>query len=368
MIEEDYMRLAIQLAMQTKHQTSPNPPVGAVLVKDGMVIGFGAHLVAGEAHAEVIAIDMARENVADATLFVTLEPCSHHGKTPPCTQYIMDHGIARVVVACQDRHDQVAGRGIAMLRDAGIVVDVGLLANEAMPLYDVFFHQITTKMPFVTVKTAMSLDGKTATATLESKWITNETARNDAHQYRHLYDAILVGVNTVLHDNPQLTTRVQSGRNPIRIIMDTHLRTPLEANVMTDGAAPTWMIVGSSVRPDKIAAYEKNPDVRVIQLDTDTIPIKAMLARLYEENITSVYVEGGATINGAFLRERCMDQLILYIAPMIIGGKQAPGPFLGEGFSRLQEALQMDIQDVAMMDGQIKVVATKEESTCLPEL
>jgi diaminohydroxyphosphoribosylaminopyrimidine deaminase/5-amino-6-(5-phosphoribosylamino)uracil reductase len=225
-----YMNLALNLAKGTLGQTSPNPVVGAVLVKENQIVGMGAHLKAGEAHAEVHAIQMAGIKAKGATLYVTLEPCSHFGKTPPCSDLVIRTGIKKVFVATTDPNPQVAGTGIERIRKAGIEVHLGLLQEEARELNKVFFYNIRTGLPFVTLKSAISLDGKTATVTGESKWITGEEARNDVHQYRHQHDAILVGVNTLIKDNPTLTTRLASGgKNPVRIILDTHLRTPKDA-------------------------------------------------------------------------------------------------------------------------------------------
>ena len=354
------MRLAIQLASQMKGQTTPNPPVGAVVVNNNVVVGIGAHLTYGEDHAEVIALNMAGKKTAGGTLYVTLEPCSHYGKTAPCVDYIIRKKIRRVVIACKDLNKKVAGRGIVKLKQAGIEVEIGLLEKEALTLYDVFFHYISTKLPFVTLKTAVSLDGKTATTSLESKWITNETCRIDAHTYRHQYDAILVGINTVLRDNPSLTTRIPGGRNPIRVILDTNLRTPVDANIVTDEQAETWIFVGSNVKNDKLEMFPSK-FVRIIQMKEKTIQIKQVLQLLGREKIASLLVEGGAEINHSFLTERQINQLIMYIAPIIIGGEKAPGVFGGDGFTRLTDALQLQINEIKNLDEQIKIVATKEE-------
>lgn len=360
MLEENYMRLAIQLAKETKQQTSPNPSVGAVIVKEGRIVGFGAHIKRGEAHAEVHAIQMAGKDAQDATLYVTLEPCCHYGKTPPCTEFIIESGIKRVVIACQDVHELVAGKGISRLREAQIDVSVGFLQEEAKPLYEQFFHYVTKGRPFVTLKAAMSLDGKTATESYESKWITNEAARQDAQQYRHTHDAILVGVNTVIADNPRLTTRLRGGKNPIRVILDSTLRTPLDANVIQDGATETWIFTNNSVSDTLIKSYTKHPLVRVFKMETNDVNVKDVLTKLYEEEIMSLYVEGGATVNNSFLREKVIDQFIVYIAPMLIGGKRAPGIFNGLGIERLADALTLSLNEVTTIDGQIKIVAKRK--------
>lgn len=241
MNDQYYMDFAIDLAKRVSGQTSPNPVVGAVIVKHGEIVGFGAHLKAGEAHAEVQAIKMAGlEKTSGATVYVTLEPCSHFGKTPPCSNLLIESRVKRVVIASVDPNPLVAGEGIKKLQDAGIETVVGVCQEKALALNEVFFHYIKTNTPFVTLKTAASLDGKTATYSGESKWITGPDARLDVHHYRHKHDAILVGVETVIKDNPSLTTRLPSGgKNPIRVILDTSLRIPIHSNVLTDGQVDT---------------------------------------------------------------------------------------------------------------------------------
>src|SRR5699024_2450915 len=214
-----YMGIALQLAKSVNHQTSPNPPVGAVIVKNDSIIGMGAHLKSGEAHAEIVALNMAKEAANEATLYVTLEPCSFTGKTGPCTDAIIDYNIKRVVVGSLDRNKKVCGTGIQQLQKAGIDVTTGILIEEVEELYKMFFHYIENNMPFITLKTAMTLDGKIATKTGDSKWITSELAREDVHMERQQHDAILVGVGTVLADNPRLTNRFSKRKNPLRIIL-----------------------------------------------------------------------------------------------------------------------------------------------------
>lgn len=361
LLDKTYMQFALQLAKSVKGQTTPNPPVGAVVVKDGAIIGMGAHLKYKEAHAEVIALQMAGEEAEGATLFVTLEPCSHHGKTPPCADLIITKKIKRVVIACKDQHEKVAGKGIEKLMQAGIDVEVGLLQEEALQLYDVFFHYINKQMPYVTVKSAVSLDGKTATSTGDSKWITNEAARLDVHHYRHLHDAILVGINTVLQDNPRLTTRIPHGKNPIRLILDTHLQTPIDAHIVTDEVAETWIFVSNQVTKAEKNKFSSNRFVRIISIDNEKINVKEVLQILANENITSVFVEGGATINDAFLQQKLINQFILYIAPIVIGGKEAKTSFAGKGFQKLKDALELHIKQVEMIDQNIKIVAERKD-------
>ncbi|GMB07792.1 bifunctional diaminohydroxyphosphoribosylaminopyrimidine deaminase/5-amino-6-(5-phosphoribosylamino)uracil reductase RibD [Thermolongibacillus altinsuensis] len=357
MNDEQYMRFALQLAQAAVGQTSPNPVVGAVVVKDGEIVGFGAHLKAGEPHAEVHALRMAGEKAKGATVYVTLEPCSHYGKTPPCADLLIEKEVRRVVVATTDPNPLVAGKGIAKLRQAGIAVDVGVLKEEADELNEMFFHYISTKTPYVTLKYAMSLDGKIATKTGESKWITSEEARRDVHRYRRAHDAILVGVETVLADDPSLTVRLgDGGKNPIRIILDTRLRTPLEAKVVRDGETPTWIVVGSEVTEAQMAPYrEKN--VQIIQMNEASITIPSLLKVLGEKKVMSLFVEGGAAVHGSFVAAKAFQKVIAYIAPKFIGGKEAPSPIGGSGFAHMAEVMSLQIKQVETIGPDIKIVA-----------
>ncbi|WP_155925656.1 bifunctional diaminohydroxyphosphoribosylaminopyrimidine deaminase/5-amino-6-(5-phosphoribosylamino)uracil reductase RibD [Bacillus sp. UNC438CL73TsuS30] len=357
MNDTDYMSLALNLAKSTLGQTAPNPVVGAVVVKDNQIVGMGAHLKAGELHAEVHAIEMAGEKAKDATIYVTLEPCSHFGKTPPCSDLVIRTGIKKVFVATTDPNPQVAGKGIARIRNAGIEVEVGLLQEEARELNKMFFYNISTGLPYVTLKTANSLDGKTATATGESKWITGEEARKDVHVFRHQHDAILVGVNTVIKDNPSLTTRLPSGgKNPIRIILDTNLRTPLTANVVTDGQAPTWIVTCSGIDEKREKEYH-DLGIKLIKLPEKQIIIREMLKVIGEMGISSLFVEGGAEVHGSFLKERAFQQVITYIAPKLIGGKLAPASFGGEGFETMKEVVSLKIKEVGRIGNDIRIIA-----------
>ena len=361
MQDEYYMNIALQLAKSVEGQTTPNPPVGAVIVKDGVIIGMGAHLKSGEAHAEVIALQMAGEKAKDATIYVTLEPCSHTGKTPPCADAIITKQLKRVVIASIDQHEQVAGRGIKKLRKAGIEVEQGILADETNALYTMFFHYIKNKTPYVTLKTAMTLDGKIATVDGESQWITGDKAREDVHIYRHLHDAILVGIGTVLTDNPKLTTRLPHGKNPIRVILDTHLRTPLDAHIITDEEAPTWIFVGNQVSNEKIQLYEAYEQVRIMPMSEQEINIKNVLQCLGKNQITSVFVEGGALINGAFLKAEYINQFIVYIAPKVFGGEHAKTSIAGDGIAKIKDALALQISTIEMIGDDIKLIARKGE-------
>lgn len=362
MSDLEHMEMALQLAKSVEGQTSPNPVVGAVVVRDGQVVGFGAHLKAGEGHAEVHAINMAGEKAKGSTIYVTLEPCSHYGRTPPCSRLLIQSGVKRVVIATTDPNPKVAGKGITQLKNAGIEVEVGLLKEKADKYNEVFFHYIQTGQPFVTLKSAVSLDGKIATTSGESKWITSEEARLDVHHYRHIHDAILVGVNTVLKDNPSLTTRLPNGgKNPIRVILDHHLRTPLEANVVTDRIAPTWIVTSKHAPIEKIDELQGR-GINVLKLEDEKIQVPTLLSLLGKHEVTSLFVEGGSEINSSFLKSRHINQVITYVAPKLIGGKNAPTAFGGEGFSNMKDIMSLEIKDVVKIGSDLKIISvpTKE--------
>ena len=357
MNDQDYMALAINLASVTEGQTSPNPQVGAVLVKDGRIIGMGAHLKAGEHHAEVHAISMAGDKAKGATLYVTLEPCSHFGKTPPCSNLVIESGIKKVFVASVDPNPLVGGAGVKKMLEAGIDVQVGLMEKEAKALNKVFFHYISTGLPYVTLKSANSLDGKIATVIGESQWITGEEARKDVHQFRHSHDAILVGVNTVIKDNPSLTTRLEAGgKNPVRVVLDNTLRTPLDSKIVNDRAAVTIIVTGARAEPERIKQFIELGIV-VIKLETEKVGIHDMLKKLGERDITSVYVEGGAEVHGSILKEKAFQQVITYIAPKLIGGKNAPAAYGGAGIARLEDTVPLEIKDVKQIGQDIRIIA-----------
>lgn len=357
----NYMQLALDLAQSVVNQTAPNPSVGAVVVKNGHVIGLGCHLFAGLAHAETYALNMHPELVKDSTLYVTLEPCSHFGKTSPCANAIIEKGLKRVVIATLDPNPLVNGRGVKMLADAGIQVEVGILEKAAQNLNKKYFYHIVNKMPYVTLKSGMSLDGKLATSTLESKWITGIESRIDTHSYRHDHMAIIVGVNTVIADNPALTTHhLPNGKNPIRIILDSNLRTPLSAEIITDRVSPTWIITNKDTSFEKIKPYLEHELVKVIQLDmTD---LKCILKELYQLGITSILVEGGNLIHTSFIEAGIFNQLILYMAPKLIGGENAPHFFAGNGFDKLAMAMNLNIECVTTIGEDIKIIANRKDS------
>ncbi|MEC1425943.1 bifunctional diaminohydroxyphosphoribosylaminopyrimidine deaminase/5-amino-6-(5-phosphoribosylamino)uracil reductase RibD [Bacillus sonorensis] len=357
MTDEHYMNLALGLAKQGEGQTGANPLVGAVVVKDGQVVGMGAHLKYGEAHAEVHAIQMAGRHAEGAEIYVTLEPCSHYGKTPPCVELVIRSGLKRVVVAAEDPNPLVSGRGIGMLKEAGIEVTSGVLKEQAEELNEKFMHFMRTGLPYVTLKAAVSLDGKTATTTGDSKWITSEEARMDAHKYRRNHQSILVGVGTIKADDPSLTCRLPGTANqPVRVILDTNLTIPLHAKVIHDNEAPTWIYTTSKADPDTIR-YLEDKGVQVNVLDSGSISVKAVLQHLAANGITSVYVEGGSTIHASFVNEGLYQQIIFYLAPKLIGGLHSPSAISGEGFQSMKDVPLLQFTTISKIGRDLKLAA-----------
>ena len=352
--DNHYMDMALGLAKSAVGQTSPNPLVGAVVVKNGAIVGMGAHLKAGEPHAEVHALRMAGDSARGATLYVTLEPCSHHGKTPPCADAVVAAGISRVVIAVLDPNSLVAGNGVQKLRDSGLEVTVGVKEEEARQLNEVFFHYITTKRPFVTVKTASTLDGKIASVTGHSRWITGSAARAQVHELRRQYDAILVGGGTVLADDPELTARCDGhtyGRQPVRVILDSHLRMPLSARVIQGVEhVPTWIFTTAEASPEKREAL-RTKGATVIAV-AGALEVDGVLSMLGERGITSLLVEGGADVNGSFLQARAIQKIVSYVSLKLIGGNGAPSPFGGLGLTSMNEAVVLTHTQVEQVDEQ----------------
>lgn len=345
--DEKYMRLAMQLAGNAIGRTSPNPLVGAVIVKDNRVVGCGWHRKAGTPHAEVHALNQAGELAQGADVYVTLEPCAHYGKTPPCAKALVEAKVKNVYGGLLDVNPKVAGKGFKILEDVGIHVEYGFLQDELRKQNEVFFKWIEHKKPFVVLKAAMTLDGKIATATGQSKWITNETSRAYGYKLRDIYDGIMVGINTVIEDNPMLTSRVDGGKNPIRIVVDSSLKIDINANVVQDKSAKTIVATTDKANKDKILKLQaQDVDVIVVDKDeNDKVDIEKLLDILGQQNICSILVEGGATLSGSFVAKKLVDKVYFFIAPKIIGGKEAKTPVAGTGILNLQEALALkDIQ------------------------
>lgn len=359
---EFYMDLAIQNARAMKGQTDPNPLVGSVIVNKNRVVGIGTHLKAWEPHAEIHALRMAGEEARGGTIYVTLEPCSHHGRTGPCAVAIRDAGLKRVVIATLDPNPLVSGNGVKILEDAGIEVIVGIRQEESRRMNEVFNKFIVQKKPFITLKAGITLDGKIATHSLDSKWITSEEARIDVHHLRNQNMAILVGVNTVIKDDPELTTRIQNGRNPIRIILDSNLRIPLNSKVIVDKNAETWIFTSQSVdlkTEEKLLSY----GIKVIRTNgAKQVNIEEVAEILGKNLISSMLIEGGGTINAAFLENRLIDKVILYFAPKLIGGKDAPSFLGGSGIDKMRDAVDLIDTDIIKIGKDFKLTGYPEYS------
>ena len=339
-----FMQMALELAEKGRGAVAPNPMVGAIIVKDGRIIGSGYHEKIGEGHAEVNAFRSATEDVAGATIYVTLEPCSHFGKTPPCSDKIIEKKIGRVVIAALDPNPLVSGRGVKKLQAAGIEVITGVLAEESSRLNEIFMKYIVKKEPFVVMKAAMSLDGKIATRTGESQWITGPAARERVHQLRSALTGIMVGVQTVIMDDPQLTSRLPGGKNPVRIIVDSTLCIPLEAKVLQNqDTAKT--IIATTERADRSkAARLEEAGIEILSVpanDDGRTDLKALMRALGERGIDSILLEGGATLNFAALQAGIVDKVQVYIAPKLIGGETAKTPVGGEGIEKLSQAFSV---------------------------
>lgn len=355
-----YMGMALDLATATIGQTSPNPSVGAVIVKDNKIVGLGTHLKAGTAHAEVVALDMAKEEAKNATMYVTLEPCSHIGKTGSCADLIIKSELKEVHIATLDPNEKVSGQGLDKLVNAGINITTGLLEKRAKAINKYFFTSMLQKRPFITLKQATSLDGKIATYTGESKWITSTEARVEVHKDRRLHDSILVGVNTIIKDDPELTVRLtESSKQPIRLILDTHLRTPITSKVITDNKTPTWIFTGNHVAQQLINEFETFQNVKIFQMESSHIELAQVLNILHKQEVRSVYVEGGSTVNGSFLKEGLIDEVFTYLAPILIGGETSPTSFQGLGIEKLSDAFDLEIKEVKRIGKDVLIISER---------
>ena len=343
-MDDKYMKLALELAVKGKGRVSPNPMVGAVIVKEKKIIGQGFHEAYGEAHAEVNAFKNAVEDVTGATLYVNLEPCSHYGKTPPCVDKIIEKKISKVVIGSLDPNPLVAGRGVKKLMEAGIEVKLSVLEDQCKKLNEVFMKYIVEKQPFVIMKSAMSLDGKIAAPSGESKWITGEEARNSVHKLRDEVSAIMVGVNTVIKDNPELTCRLEGGKNPIRIIIDSTLRIPMESKIIKGAdITPTIIAAAEGADKDKISLLEsKGVKVIITKAKNHSVDLKDLMNKLGELKIDSILLEGGAALNFSALEEGIVDKVQIYIAPKLIGGEESKTPVGGKGIELLKDAFRVE--------------------------
>jgi len=364
------MARAIELASRARGRTSPNPMVGAVLVAGDTVVGEGYHVRAGEPHAETLALLQAGDAARGSDLYVNLEPCSHHGRTPPCADAIIRAGVARVFAAIQDPNPKVAGRGFARMKEAGITVRVGLLAGEAKRLNEVYCTNMATSLPHVTLKIGMSLDGKTATRTGEARWITGEASRRRVHEMRNAVDAVLVGIGTILADDPELTTRLPGAdcRHPDRVVIDSHLRIPSRARVLAHrNRGRTILIAGPHAPEARMRELrELGAEVVVVDGGERRVDLRKVVERLFALGITSVLIEGGSEIAASSLESGIVDKLVFFIAPLLIGGREAPPVIGGRGVGPLADAPRLREVRWSAVGDDIMVEGTVRGTPCSP--
>lgn len=369
--DTQYMKMAIELALKGMGRVNPNPLVGAVVVKDGRIIGQGYHQQYGSPHAERNALASCTESPEGVTIYVTLEPCCHHGKNPPCTEALIQAKVARVVVGSADPNPLVAGKGITQLREAGIQVEEGCLQAECDAINFIFFHYITKTRPYVALKYAMSADGKIACHTGLSRWITGDDARHHVHQLRNQYAAIMVGIGTVLADDPELTCRLPEGVNPLRIICDTKLRTPLSAKVVTTAAQVPTIIATCCKDSQKHQAYlEAGCKVWVLPEKNGQVNLTFLMEKLGQEKIDSLLVEGGGTLNWSLLKEGLVQRVYTYIAPKILGGSTAQTPVAGLGVDNPQEGFYLKLRGTQQLGLDLLIeseIIPTGENPCLQE-
>ncbi|MEW4487436.1 bifunctional diaminohydroxyphosphoribosylaminopyrimidine deaminase/5-amino-6-(5-phosphoribosylamino)uracil reductase RibD [Thalassoglobus sp. JC818] len=358
--DSEAMTHALSLARRGLGYVEPNPPVGAVIVDShGNLIGEGHHQRFGGPHAEVVALTSATSKVRGATIYVTLEPCSHYGKTPPCADALIAAGLSRVVIGTMDPAEHVCGQGIERLRDAGITVDVGVCEPEARQLIGPFKKLQCEKLPYIHAKWAMTLDGRIASRTKASKWISNEQSRSIVHQLRGRMDGVLTGIGTVLVDDPLLTARPQGPRVPTRIILDRQLRLPLESQLIrTVDQAPVLVFCTDQAETERIEQVRQlGVEVEIVAIDsnTDRIDVFAVLRELGRRQMTNVLIESGGTLLGSLIDQDCVDEVHCFIAPRIIGGEGAISPVLGNGFDTMEQARRLRNPEVQALDGDVYV-------------
>lgn len=358
-LHEYYMKRALELAALGWGKTNPNPLVGAVIVREDRIISEGFHEALGSAHAEVSALKNAKETVKGCTMYVTLEPCSHYGRTPPCAKAIIEAGINEVVVAMVDPNPKVSGRGIRMLEDAGIKVITGVLQDKAMKLNEIFIKYITRKRPFVIMKTASTLDGKIASVSGDSRWVTGTASREYVHVLRDRVAAVMVGVNTVIHDNPSLTTRLpgKQGKNPVRIIVDSKGRIPLDSKVVSSTSASARTIVATTQAIDETTEEKLTAKgVQIVKVNSEGhVNLSMLMDDLYKLEIDSVLLEGGGTLNASALEAGVVDKAMFFIAPKIIGGQSAPTPVGGKGIELMNKALLLKEMTVCRFENDVLI-------------
>lgn len=362
------MRLALRLAKKGMGRTSPNPLVGAVVVKGKTIVGRGYHHRAGEPHAEVLALRQAGRKGRGATLYLNLEPCAHFGRTPPCTHAILASSIRRVVAGMKDPNPVVSGRGIRQLRRGGVTVDVGILREECRELNGPFSKFITTGKPFVTLKAAISLDGKVATRSGDSRWVSSQASRNYVHRLRQAMDAVMVGIGTVLKDDPLLTVRLPGEKKPhqpLRVVVDSRLRIPLHSQLVRTARLYPTLIATTRAASSSRRKWLAQANVEVLILENDAqghVSLKALMKELARRGVVSVLLEGGSTLTASAVREEVVDRLLFFLAPKIIGGERAPGVVGGEGILRLKDAKPVKILKVRRIGPDFLIEGAMESS------
>ena len=374
MTDQNYMLQAIQLAKQGEGWTNPNPMVGAVIVKNGRIIGKGYHKKCGELHAERNAIASLTESAEGATIYVTLEPCCHYGKTPPCTEAIIEQKIKRVVIGSRDPNPKVSGKGIKMLQEAGIEVIEDFMREECDRLNPVFFHYITTKTPYVVMKYAMTLDGKIATKTGASKWITREAARAEVQHMRHRYMGIMAGIGTVIADDPMLNVRVEGWKSPIRILCDSGLRIPLDGQIVKSAGKYRTIVAyadSENTEAKRKRLHEMGVETICCPDENNQVDLKKLMKYLGEEGIDSILLEGGGTLNDSALRAGIVQEVQAFIAPKLFGGMNSKTPVEGIGVRFPSEAVKLKCTDICQIGEDIRITCQvcgkEQEESCLQE-
>ena len=374
MTDQDYMKRAIELAKKGEGWTNPNPMVGAVIVKDGRIIGEGYHARCGELHAERNAIASLTESAEGATLYVTLEPCCHYGKTPPCTEAILEQKIKKVVIGSRDPNPKVAGKGAKILRDAGVAVVEDFMKDKCDELNPIFFHYITTKTPYVVMKYAMTLDGKIATKTGASKWITQEAARREVQYMRHRYMGIMAGIGTVLADDPMLNVRVEGWKSPIRILCDSGLRIPLDGQIVKSAGKYRTIVAyadSENTEAKRKRLHEMGVETICCPDENNQVDLKKLMKYLGEEGIDSILLEGGGTLNDSALRAGIVQEVQAFIAPKLFGGMNSKTPVEGIGVRFPSEAVKLKCTDICQIGEDIRITCQvcgkEQEESCLQE-
>ncbi|SEA67146.1 diaminohydroxyphosphoribosylaminopyrimidine deaminase [Desulfuromusa kysingii] len=365
---QHYMQVALNAALKGVGRTAPNPPVGAVIVKSDQIVGVGFHPQAGQPHAEIFALEQAGDNARGADIYVTLEPCSHYGKTPPCADALIAAGIKAVYIGVVDPNPQVAGRGVKKLQNAGVVVQTGVLESECLQLIKPFRKHIVTGLPFTIYKAAVTLDGNTATKSGDSRWVSGEASLLTVHQLRDRVDAIMVGIGTVLNDDPLLNTRLPDGdgRDPMRIVVDSQLRIDPRCRLLTQESTAQSMIATISTDTKKISILrDMGVDVVVLPSVSGRVSLPALWTYLGQQNIQRLLLEGGATLATEALHHELIDQLMVFIAPKLLGGSSLFRLFSGTGCDKMGDAIQLENLDYQQVGEDLLI--TGDIASCLPD-